>query len=97
MKRIFLKDSLALNETKEQSLNTITVLTWFYNSASTSYQDYINSLACSINRTSPVFRFCLQDTSLSQSPVLGQLTVRSADVYQSAIEFLSMRKIHLVQ
>ncbi|CAF4129363.1 unnamed protein product, partial [Rotaria sp. Silwood2] len=81
--------SLVPNETEQQSLTSTSVLQWFNTAASISYQSYINNLACPMNKTSSTYYFCLQDTLLSQSPLLGQLTVKSSTDYQSANLFLS--------
>ncbi|CAF1151520.1 unnamed protein product [Rotaria sp. Silwood1] len=85
--------SLISNGTEQQSLTSSSVLEWFTMSASSLYQNYINNWACPMNKTSSTYKFCVQDTVLSQSPLLGQLTVRSSNDYQSANRFLS-NKIH---
>ncbi|CAF0783623.1 unnamed protein product [Rotaria sordida] len=81
--------SLILNETEQQSLTSNSILEWFNRSASNTYQNYINNLACPMSRTSPTYKFCVQDTILSQSPLLGQITVKSSNDYQLANQFLS--------
>lgn len=85
----FLKDSLTPNATQQQTLQTSRILSWFNVNASTSYQNYINNIACPMNRSSSTYRFCVQDTILTQSPSLGQVTVRSSTDYQAADQYLS--------
>jgi hypothetical protein len=46
-------------------------------------------MACPLNQASPAYSFCVQDTVLSQSPLLGQLTVKSVTDYSVAVHFLS--------
>jgi hypothetical protein len=71
------------------------VVTWFNTQASSAYQDYIKNIACPMDKSSATYSFCLQDTILSQSPLLGQVTVKSSNDYQLADRFLSNIKTHI--
>ena len=61
---------------------------WLNNSASPSYRAFINSNACPMDRSLATFDFCVQDTILSQSPILGQITTQSSIDYHVANRFL---------
>lgn len=69
------------------------MLQWVNLNASNAYREYLNSVACPLNKTSPTYKFCVQDTVLSQSPLLGQLTVKSSSDYLVANRFLSKENI----
>jgi hypothetical protein len=72
------------NGTEVLPLNDLTILTWFQANASAVYKNYMNTFACPINASLPAYNFCVQDTILSQSALLGQLTVKSESAYQLA-------------
>ncbi|CAF3337216.1 unnamed protein product [Rotaria socialis] len=90
--------SLIPNAAEQQALQTNDTLSWFNTGASSSYQTYINTIACPMAKTLPTYGFCVQDTILSQSSLLGQLTVRSSTDYQVANAFLNTNppKVSLV-
>lgn len=81
---VFLLESLSQNETQSFTINSTMVQTWFNRSAWPAYQKYINEVACQMNGSAAAYRFCVQDTILSQSPLLGQLTVKSSLDYYAA-------------
>ena len=64
------------------------VINWFINSANANYRTFINNVACKMNQTLPTYRFCVHDTILSQSSILGQLTVQSSNDYQKTARAL---------
>jgi hypothetical protein len=82
-------DSTNVNGTEAESLDETSVVTWLNTNASPSYRNYVNNMACPLNQASPAYSFCVQDTVLSQSPLLGQLTVKSVTDYSVAVHFLS--------
>ncbi|CAF1385731.1 unnamed protein product, partial [Rotaria magnacalcarata] len=90
--------SLVPNAAEQQTLQTSNILSWFNTGASSSYRTYINAIACPMTKTLPTYIFCVQDTILSQSSLLGQLTVRSSNDYQVANAFLNANppKVSLV-
>ena len=76
------------NNTIAYPVQSADVLRWFNNDASASYRTFINTVACPINQTSSTYRFCVHDTILSQSSLLGQLTVRSSTEFQATTRVL---------
>jgi hypothetical protein len=92
MKSSFFLDSAVINQTQSLSLTGSSVVAWFNTDASSTYQSYINNVACPMDRSSATYEFCLQDTILSQSSLLGQLTVQSSNDYQTASRFLSNKQ-----
>lgn len=88
----FVLDSPDINSTVSLPLNGSSVLTWLSTSASAVYKDYIQNVACSMNKSLATYGFCVQDTILSQSPLLGQLTVKSSTDYQTAFRTLCNTK-----
>jgi len=85
-------DSVAINQTESLTLSGSSVLTWFKTSASSVYKNYINQIACPMDNSSATYGFCVQDTILSQSPLSGQLTVKSSNDYATAVRTLSNKK-----
>lgn len=92
----FVLESLAKSETQQLNISSTGVLNWFNTGASADYQDFINQQACNINQSIATYRFCVQDTLLSQSPLLGQLTVRSSLDYQTADRSLGKKSIRSI-
>jgi hypothetical protein len=78
-----------MNATKSLTINQNSVVTWFNTSASPAYRNYVNKVACPMDQSLATYTFCLQDTLLTQSAVLGQLTVKSSSDYQLADRSLS--------
>ncbi len=89
----FVLESSVPSQAQSLTLTGSSVLNWFNTNASSVYQSYMNNLACPIAQSSAAYQFCLEDTILSQSPLLGQVTVKSADDYQTAVRVLSNTKI----
>ena len=85
-------DSSVPNAAEQLPLDRTRLLTWFNTTASSVYRDYINNAACPFDQSSPTYAFCVQDTVLSQSPLLGQLTVKSSMDYKAADSALSNTK-----
>ncbi len=85
-------DSPVPNGAEQLPLNRTNLLTWFNTGASATYRDYINNVACSMDKSSLTYSFCLQDTLLSQSSLLGQLTVKSSQDYTAAVSSLTKAK-----
>ncbi|CAF1457750.1 unnamed protein product, partial [Adineta ricciae] len=83
-----LNNSVTLNDTKLLELNRTKLTEWFSTSASTTYRNYINTVSCS-SMSSSTYNFCVQDTLISQSSLLGQLTVKSSTDYTTANNVLS--------
>lgn len=71
-------------EVQVNSLSSAEINSWLQNNATESYRLYINNIACTMDRSSATYRFCLHDTVVTQSGLLGQLTVRSGEDYQAA-------------
>ena len=61
---------------------------WLNTSASPSYRTFINNHACPMDPSLATHDFCVQDTILSQSPILGQITAQSSLDYQLANQVL---------
>jgi len=85
-------DSSVPNGAEQLPLNRTNLLTWFNTGASAAYRDYINNVACSMDKSSLTYSFCVQDTLLSQSSLSGQLTVKSSQDYTAAVSSLSNAK-----
>ena len=80
------------NQAEVQSLNENSILTWLNTNASSAYQDYINTIACPLDKSLATYGFCVQDTILSQSSLLGQVTVKSSSDYYKANTYLGNKK-----
>ncbi|CAF1546912.1 unnamed protein product, partial [Adineta steineri] len=91
--------SSVANGTEVLSLDRSSLITWFNTAASPTYRNYINNISCPFDKTSTTYNFCVQDTLLSQSSLLGQLTAKSSIDYTTADTTLSVNppKITLVQ
>ena len=72
------------NETQAYNLTSREVNLWLQNEATASYRNYINNVTCTMDSSSAAYRFCLHDTVLTQSALLGQLTVTSVNAYRIA-------------
>jgi hypothetical protein len=80
----FILESSSTNATALPTVSQSNVLTWFNTAATSGYRNYINQVACPIDPSLPTYMFCLHDTLLSQSALLGQVTVKSSSDYQLA-------------
>ena len=64
---------------------------WFRTAASEAYRKYIDSTVCTGNQTSIAYEFCLHDTVLTQSALLGKLTETSVVNYEATTRTLGKK------